>query len=230
MINGTLAQVSTLLRLVGLVFIAVFYGVDVFGSGFAHIPFEGSHQSRGFAAYKSSCALNDLDVEIHSAAENILPEKPVIPRLIDCFQKALAGNRILAPDVHKPLFAPDSARADDHSLKHGMRIALNNAAIHKSARISFVRVTDQNGIHLAVLCRVTAGFPFHACRKAAAAAPPQPGSLDFGYDLLRIHLEESFLQGGVTIDRYVIIDLLRIDDAAVAEDYKLLLGEERESP
>ena len=208
------------------VFVAVLDGVDVFGSGFAHIPFEGSHQSRGFAAYKGSGALDDLDVEIHSAAENILPEKPVIPRLFDCFQKALAGDGVLVPDVHKALFASDGARADDHSLEHGMRIAFDDAAIHESARISFVGVADQNGIHLAVLRRVTAGFPFHAGREAAAAASPQPGSLDFGDDLLRSHLEESLFQRRVAVDRDVVVDLFRIDDAAVAEDYQLLLGEE----
>ena len=208
------------------VFVAVLNGMDVLGPRFAHVPFQRSHQSRGFAAYEGSGALDDLDVEIHPAAENVLAEKSVVPRLLDRFQQALPRDRVLVPDVDEAFLASDGARADDHSFDHGMRIAFDDAPVHECAGISFVGVADQHGFHSAVLCRMPACLPFDAGRESAAPAASQPGSLDLRNDLLRRHLEQSLFQRRVAVDRDVVVDLFRIDDAAVSEDHQLLFGEE----
>ncbi len=132
------------------------------------------------------------------------------------------------PDIDEAFLAADGPGADDHALEHGVRIALDDAAIHEGARVAFIRVADDDRLHAAVHGGLSARLPLDSRREPAAAAPPQPGALDLAYDLLRRHLLQSFDQRGVAVDGDVVVDPLGIDRAAIAEHDQLLLGEERD--
>ena len=158
--------------------------------------------------------------------QDILAQEPVIPRLFDRLDQALAGERIFVPDVNEAFVASDGARPDDHALQHGMRITLDDAPVHKGAGVALIGVADDDRLNLARLGGVAAGLPLDAGRESAAAAASQPGALDLDDDLLRTHLGHRLHQGGVSVDGDVIVDPLGIDDAAVAEHHQFLLGEE----
>ena len=104
-----------------------------------------------------------------------LPSKPVLPRLLDGLEQALARDRVLVPDVDEALLAADGARADDHPLDDRVRIALDDAAVHERAGIALVGVADDNRFHAPVLGGVPAGFPLDAGseirRRRGRAAP-----------------------------------------------------------
>ena len=126
----------------------------------------------------------------------------------------------------KPSVAADGARADDHALQHGVRVTFDDAPVHEGAGIALIGVADDDRFHVTRLGGVAAGLPFDAGWESAAAAAPQPRALDLGDDLLRAHLGDRLHQGGIAVDSDVIVDPLRIDDAAVAEHNQLLLGKE----
>jgi hypothetical protein len=111
----------------------------------------------------------------------------------------------------------------DHGLEDGMGIALDRGTIHVRPRIAFVRVAD-DVLHVAV--RLAGDVPFHPGGETRAAAAAQPGRLEFRDDILRFHLEQDLLQGEITVPGYVLLDVLRIDDSAVAKnDAELFLVE-----
>ena len=96
-----------------------------------------------------------------------------------------------------------------------MRITLEQAAVHISARVALVGV-HHHILHVAL--RVPGGLPLGAGGKTAAAASAQVGRLDFVQDLLRRHLEERLGKRRVAATDDVGVDVLRVDEAVQAED------------
>ena len=96
MITGTLAQVSTLFRLVGRSQRPLSDGVNMFGPGFSHLSLDGGHQGRRFPADKGPASPADLNVEVENPTrECVFPRSP--------FSSAcLNGNPDFGPpaDIH----------------------------------------------------------------------------------------------------------------------------------
>jgi hypothetical protein len=104
-----------------------------------------------------------------------------------------------------------------------MRIALENRAVHERPGIAFIRVADDV---FRFTRRFAAKFPFDASRETAAAAAAQAGFLDLADDLLGRPRAQDAAQRPVTLAGDVFLDLLGINQPAVAErDAHLLAGE-----
>ena len=76
MIEGTLAQVSTLLMTVGCPQRPLLGGVGRSLPGIGPLAFDGGDQGRLLARDEGPGAAHDLEVEIESRAEDVLAEQP----------------------------------------------------------------------------------------------------------------------------------------------------------
>ena len=106
-----------------------------------------------------------------------------------------------------------------------MGVAFERRTVHVRARIAFVGVADHVLLALGLL---HGEFPLHAGREARAAAAAKAGLQDLLDDVLGLHLEEHLLHRLVAVARNVVLDLLGVDHAAVAEDDAVLLLVERD--
>ena len=112
-----------------------------------------------------------------------------------------------------PFEAPRAVAVDGHGFDDGVGVAFEYRAVHESPRVAFVGIADDVflvGLHLA------GDFPFESRRETAAAAAAQSGVHNLADDLLRSHLK-YLAQGGVTVAGDVFVDVLRVDEAAVAQ-------------
>ena len=101
-----------------------------------------------------------------------------------------------------------------------MRVALQDGAVHERARVALVGVAADE---LLVGLGGRRELPLHAGGEARAAAAAQAGLEHDVDDLLRGHLGEDLAQGLVAVKGDVLLDVLRVDDAAVAQRDALLL-------
>ncbi len=115
---------------------------------------------------------------------------------------------------------------DGHGLNDGEGVALQHRAVHERAGVALVGVAA-HVLHAVVALGVIGELPFGAGGEARAAPAPQAGLLQRVDDLLgRGFLGEDALQGGVAVHADVLVDGLRVDDAAVAQgDAQLVLVE-----
>src|SRR6202035_3976281 len=119
-------------------------------------------EERGLlAADISARTASDLDLEI---------EVTVLPSLFDCALDSLPSQRVLAPDVEKPLVRAGRKRGDRHRLDHCERIALHELPIFESSGFGLVRVAH-NVVRAGRLFRDRGPFP--ASRKRSASSPEQ---------------------------------------------------------
>ncbi len=154
-----------------------------------------------------------------------LPNRPVLAGLLEGDAQVLHRQGILVTNVDVALVRADCIRADDHSLDHGVGIALHQRAVHERARVSFVAVGDHV---FDVALRVSCVFPFAAGGKAGAAATAQPRLLDFFDHLFGGHRSEYLAQGLITAHRDVLLNRGRINAAGVAQHDAHLPGVERD--
>ena len=111
MMSGTLAQVSTLFRLVGLSQMPLTGGAHVLGPGLADAALDGAHQGARFAADEGAGAAVDLDVEGEAGAEDVVARAGRSSRA--CSRAAcrlLDGQRVLLADVDVALARRRSRR------------------------------------------------------------------------------------------------------------------------
>jgi GNAT superfamily N-acetyltransferase len=101
-----------------------------------------------------------------------------------------------------------------------MRVALDRGAVHVGARIALVGVADDV---LEVARRLRGEVPLEPCREARAAAAAKAGSLELVDDVGGLHLEERPLEPAVAVAGDVLVDVLGVDHAAVAQDHAELL-------
>ena len=117
MISGTLAQVSTLLRTVGLAPEADDVGADVLGPGLSRPAFDRGHQGGRFAADKGASAPVYLDDEVEAGPQDVLPQEAAFlpPVLMAMLTFSTAGG-ILA-DVDVALVGADGIGPDGQALE-----------------------------------------------------------------------------------------------------------------
>ena len=82
-IGAMLYQVSTLLMLVGLPHRPFCAGKGGRGRGLPGVAFERRDQRRLLAADERAGAFHQLDVEVEAAAQDVLAQQAVLPRLLD---------------------------------------------------------------------------------------------------------------------------------------------------
>ncbi len=215
MISGTVAQVSTLFRLVGLAPDAAYRGAHVLGPRLAHVPLDGGHQGARLAAHEGAGSPVDGDVEGEArargrsgrAARSLAPAARATVEV-------LHGDGVFLAHVDEALVGADGVGADDQAFQDAVGVALEQAPVHVGAGVALVGVDDDV---LDVARRVPGGLPLDPGREAAAAATAQFGGLDLVQHLLGRHLEERLGQGGVAAMDDVGIDVVGIDEAVQAE-------------
>ena len=100
-----------------------------------------------------------------------------------------------------------------------MGIALEHGAIHERAGVALVGVAD----HVLDVGLVGgAERPLTAGGESAAATTAQAGVGDDLDDVLRSHLGEDLAQCRIAVHRDVLVDVLRVDDAAVTQHHAVL--------
>ena len=109
---------------------------------------------------------------------------------------------------------------DRHAFHDGVRIAFQNGTIHECARVTFVSIADDI---LLIARLILLELPLKACREARATASAETGSLHDVNNFLRGLFREHMVQGFISVDADILIDILRIDAAAVSESDSLLL-------
>ena len=146
-------------------------------------------------------------------------------RLANRDLEAVNGERVLRADVDEALRGADRVAGDRHRLEDRMGVALESRAVHVRARVALVGVADHVLLALGLLL---SELPLHAGREARAAAAAQARLEHLLDDLLGRHLEEHLLDRLVAVARDVVLDLLGVDHAAVAEHDAVLLLVERD--
>ena len=134
--------------------------------------------------------------------------------------QALYRNGVLGTDVDKAVVGANGIGGNGHGLDDNMGVALQNGAVHEGAGVTLVGVAGH--IFLIGLGSGTKA-PLLAGEEAAAAPSAQAGILDGLDDLLGGHLGEHLAQGGIAVVGDVLVDVFRVDDAAVLERHTHLL-------
>ena len=186
---------------------------------------DGLEKSSLLTADERARAEAELDVKREARTEDVVTEEAELLRLLDRNLQAVNGERILRADVDEALRRTDRVARDHHRLEDAMGVAFERRTVHVRARIAFVGVADHVLLALGLL---HGEFPLHAGREARAAAAAKAGLQDLLDDILGLHLEEHLLDRLVAVARNVVIDLLGVDHAAVAEDDAVLLLVERD--
>ena len=128
---------------------------------------------------------------------------------------------ILGADVNQSLVGPDAITADGHCLKHRVGVALHDGAVHECAGVALVGIAH----HILVFGLVVAReAPFQACGEAGATASAQTGLLDDVDHLLGGLVLQGVGQCGVAVAGDVLLDVLGVDKAAVAQCHTQLFA------
>jgi len=151
-------------------------------------------------------------------------EQPTLARLGQRDLQAVHGQRILRPDVDVAPLRADGVARNRHALDHAVRVALHDGAIHECTGVALVRIADNELLLTGI---AAAKLPLAAGGEACAAAAAQPGALHHVDDRLRRHLRQRLAEGQIAAGCQVLVDILRIDQAAVAQGDALLLAVER---
>ena len=191
--------------------------------GLAPMALDGTHQRGLLAADEGARAQAQLQVEVEAGFEDVLPQQAVFLCLTDGCLQAFDGDGVFRPHVDIALMGAHGVARDGHSLQNGMGIALQYGAVHEGAGVALVGVAadvfDAVGTD-----RVVGELPLHAGGEARAAPAPEAGGLHRVDDLLgRDALGEDPAQGGIAVRADVLVNILRVDDAAVAQGDTLLV-------
>ena len=103
MIGGMLYQVSTLLMLVGLPHRPFCAGYGGRGRERPGRAFQRADQRGLFAADEGAGALDQFDVEVEAAAQDVLAQQAVLPRLLDGDVEPVHRQRIFGAHIDDAL-------------------------------------------------------------------------------------------------------------------------------
>jgi hypothetical protein len=177
------------------------------------------------AAHERASTLPYRDRVGESRPHDVLAEKPACFRIGDRLAQPFDRERVLGAHIHVALASSDRVGGEGHALQYRVRVPLKHGPVHEGPGVTLVGVAAQ--VLEVTFCR-TRELPLHPCREARTPATAQPGVADHLDDLLGGHRRER--RG----ERYVVargkraVQALRVDDAAIAQDYPLLSGVERD--
>ncbi len=120
-----------------------------------------------FAADKGAGAVFQLDIEVKTAAEDVLAQQAGRGGLFDGLFQPCYGQRVFGAYVDKPGVRAYGVAAYGHGFEHGMRVAFEHGAVHKGPRVALIGVTDDVFLPLRLCC---GKLPFFAGGEATAAA------------------------------------------------------------
>src|SRR5208337_1319789 len=127
-------------------------------------------------------------------------------------------HRVLGAYIDVGIGRTDGVAGHHHSLEYTVRVSLKNGPVHESPRVSFVGVADNI---FPVRDRTVAKLPFHPRRETGAASSAKARELYLVNDFLLRHIE-GFFDPVVAAHSKVVVNVLGIDEAAVAQDYPAL--------
>ena len=165
-------SVSTLLTMVGHMYkpsTAGKYGGLM--RGYGAFAFQRLDQAGFFAANVSARTAVNVNLQIKSAAQNILPEKTVLLGLLDRLLQDLRAFRELTSNIDVGQSGIDREARDDHPFEQLMRILVDDLAVFECARLGLVGVANQ--INRFRLARPNES-PFYAAGEPGAATSAQP--------------------------------------------------------
>ena len=143
--------------------------------GSPDLALDRGDQGRLLAADEGAGAPDDLEVEVEARAQDVLAEEAVSrgPARWRCSMRSTASGYSCA-DVDEALGRADGVGADDHALEDGVRVALEDAAVHEGPG-SPSSPLQMTYFGVAVL-RSAAGSHFMPGGEAGAAAAAQARS------------------------------------------------------
>ena len=144
----------------------------------------------------------------------MVAEQTALTRLRHGVLQALDRQRVLRTHVDDRLPGADCIRADEHALDQVVRVALNNCAIHERTGVALIRVADEGLFRTGCTAR---GIPLEPCWEAGAAAPFQAGDLDLLNHLFGCHRGEHLFNGLIAVICQIVVNIFRIDNAAVPQ-------------
>src|ERR1035438_5485090 len=135
-------------------------------------------------------------------------------RLDDCGAHMAHRQRVFGADIQVALGGSDGVRRNGKAFQNAMRVGLEHGAVHECAGVAFVAVADDvfDGVRLRATER-----PFAGGRETRSAAPAQAGIGDGGDYLFGGQLLTAAFEGAVAVARQVVVDVERIDFAAVLQ-------------
>ena len=147
----------------------------------ADAPLDGCHQRRLLATDEGPGSHPDFDVKVKARSQDIFTQQAVLAHLLQGNLQVFDRQWVLAPNVDETARRADSISADEHSFQHPVGVAFYDAAVHVSAGVALIGVTDDV---LDVAGGVATEFPLEPGGKPGPTSPPQPGSTDFSNHLL----------------------------------------------
>ena len=178
-----------------------------------------SDQSCFFTVDKSARAQTDLQVKVKAGIKDVPAQEAQFFRFRDGDPQSGDRDGILGADIDIAVVGTDRVGHDGHAFQDRVRVTFQNGTVHKCARVTFVRVADDI---LFVTRLVFLKLPFDAGGESRAAASAQTGGLDLINDILGAHGLENFMKRLIAADANVLVDVLGIDLAAVAQGDSLL--------
>ena len=179
------------------------------------VALEGRDERRLLAAHEGAGALDELEVELEAAAEHVVAQDPVGAGLLDRPLQAQDGERVLGADVEDALRRAGHVAGDRHPLDERVRVALDLVAVHVGAGVALVRVADE--VLLGPRGRAQE-LPLVPREVAGPAAAAQLGRLHLLDDARGVRVDQDLVEGLVAPDRDVLLDVVRVDEPAVAQD------------
>ena len=186
----------------------------------AALTLNGGEERRLFTTDKGAGAEADLNVKGKIRPQNIVAQEAVVLPLLNGHFQALDCQRVFGADVDEAALRTDGVAGNGHCLNYGVGIALEYAAVHVRSGVALIGVAD-NVLH--VVFNVLGELPLHPGREAGATATAEAGVLELRDDVVRTQLRKRLGEGLVSLSGNVLVNALRIDEAAVAKDNAELL-------
>ena len=94
---------------------------------------------------KSTCTLEDADIEGEVGVEDMLAQKTFLPTHVERLADADDGLGIFGTDVEDALGCTNGIGGNHHALDDSQGIGLQEDAIHESTWVTLVTIADDDG-------------------------------------------------------------------------------------
>ncbi len=152
------------------------------------------------------------------------PSRPRSSSLRQGLADPLHRQRILGPNIKDAFVGPHGLGGDHHAFDDAIGKRLQEHAVHEGPGVAFVAVADD--IFL-LSRRGSGGGPFLPRGKTGPAAAPQPAGPDLLDDLLGREVFQAVPQGLEAVVADILVQVGRIDLAAVLGGHVPLRAKER---